>query len=63
MRLARWTGGVVLLSLGASCSGNGPAGGPGPIQPLCATTFVNPIAAGADPWVARRGRTYHLVES
>lgn len=39
--------------------------GPGTIEPppTAACTFANPVVAGADPWVARDGGSYHMVQS
>ena len=58
---------ALLLALGAlgtaACSSNSGGTGPGPVTPVCATTFSNPIAPGADPWVMRHGTTYYSVES
>jgi GH43 family beta-xylosidase len=55
--------GALFVAAGAACS---PGNASKPIEPtpgLCATTFVNPIGPGADPWVTRRGNTYYFVES
>ncbi len=53
----------VLLLLAACAGGNStaPAQPGGPTTASC--TFHDPIGTGQDPWVVRRGDTYHLVES
>jgi GH43 family beta-xylosidase len=54
---------AVVLGITA-CSGNGTGStDTGGNPPLCATTFVNPIGSGADPWVVRSGGKYYSVES
>jgi GH43 family beta-xylosidase len=30
---------------------------------VCASTFINPVAPGADPWVIKRSTSYYSVES
>ena len=54
---------VALLVGAAACSsgGGGTTNGGGP--PACRTTFVNPVAPGADPWVVRHEGAYYSVES
>ncbi|HEY0016377.1 MAG TPA: glycoside hydrolase family 43 protein [Longimicrobium sp.] len=48
----------------AACSGGGGGGTTEPPPgPPAACTFVNPVAAGADPWVVREGGAYHMVQS
>ncbi len=49
------------LAIACSGGGDGPVNGNGP--PLCQTTFMNPIAPGADPWVVRHEGQYYSVES
>ena len=53
---------VAILLGTAACSNNGPTKTE-PNPPLCATTFTNPIADGADPWVVRSEGKYYSVES
>ena len=54
----------MLYALGlAACAGNGGPGVPGTGKPLCATTFANSVAPGADPWVVRHNGAYYTVES
>ena len=59
---------LLLLALAgcASCGGGGGKndddGGVGP-GPTCATSFSNPVAEGADPWVTRHAGAYYFVES
>ena len=53
---------VAILIGVAACSNNGPTK-TDPNPPLCATTFTNPIADGADPWVVRHEGKYYSVES
>ncbi|MDB4878776.1 MAG: glycoside hydrolase family 43 [Gemmatimonadetes bacterium] len=55
---------AALCLLPVACStGTAPGVDTGIIAPACATTFLNPVAPGADPWVIRRGSTYYSVES
>ncbi|MFL5578785.1 MAG: family 43 glycosylhydrolase [Gemmatimonadaceae bacterium] len=52
-----------VLAFAAACSGGGGGTTDGGGPPVCATTFTNPIAPGADPWVIRANGTYYSVES
>ena len=61
MRIPTYAGVAILLSA-VACSNNGPTKN-GVNPPLCATTFTNPIADGADPWVVRSEGKYYSVES
>ena len=62
MRLSTFCAPALLLCAACSSGGTGgPDTGNGP--PVCATTFLNPIAEGADPWVVRHEGTYYAVES
>lgn len=54
---------TTLVLLAVACSGGGGGGTGGNGTPLCPTTFVNPVAQGADPWVVRHDGTYYMVES
>lgn len=54
---------TTLVLWAAACSGGGGGGTGGNGTPLCPTTFVNPVAQGADPWVVRHDGTYYMVES
>lgn len=52
------------LLLAAACSSGGTGStDTGNNGARCATTFVNPVGEGADPWVVRDGGHYYLVES
>jgi GH43 family beta-xylosidase len=61
------TFGIAAVALGTSCTrvasapGTPPAPSAQSAQAAC--TFTNPIAAGADPWVVRRGDVYYVVQS
>ena len=50
------------MPLVAACSSTATAPRTPPPPPTTCT-FTNPIEFGADPWVVRRGDTYHLIES
>jgi GH43 family beta-xylosidase len=54
---------LLVLAGAAGCSGGGGGGvvDPPPVAAEC--TFVNPLAAGADPWVVRDGGAYYMVQS
>ncbi|HEU4565452.1 MAG TPA: glycoside hydrolase family 43 protein [Gemmatimonadaceae bacterium] len=54
---------LALLVIATACSSGGGTTGTGQWPPPCATTFVNPIAPGADPWVVRHDGRYYAVES
>jgi GH43 family beta-xylosidase len=54
---------VPALFLACSSGGTGTTDTGGNGGPLCSTTFMNPIAPGADPWVTRSGTSYYSVES
>ena len=54
--------GVLLAAVACSNGGKGSTD-TDPNPPVCATTFVNPIAVGADPWVVRSDGKYYSVES
>jgi len=55
---------VALLLMIAACSKSGTGStDTGTNPPVCATSFVNPIGNGADPWVVRSEGRYYSVES
>ncbi len=54
---------AALLGFAACSSGGTGAVDTGTNPPMCATTFTNPIGAGADPWVVRSDNKYFSVES
>src|SRR5205085_7825050 len=53
--------GLALVVAAANCSGSS-AGDPGR-GTAAGCTFTNPLGAGADPWVVRRGDAYYFAES
>lgn len=55
------TAGAAILAAAAGACSSGGTGTPDTTSRAC--TFVNPVSDGADPWVARRGDDYFLVES
>jgi GH43 family beta-xylosidase len=55
---------ALLVAAPAACSSGGTGStDTGQGGRPCATTFLNPIGPGADPWVVRQGTTYYSVES
>jgi GH43 family beta-xylosidase len=54
---------LIPLVLLAACGDGGTEVDTGGVKPLCATTFMNPVGPGADPWVVRSGASYYSVES
>ena len=62
MRLPRTVHAALLVGV-VACSNGGGATRVGPNPPVCATTFTNPIADGADPWVVRFEGKYYSIES
>ena len=49
------------LTLALACGGG--TGDPVVSKPVCPTTFTNPVATGADPWVTRSNGSYYFIES
>ncbi len=56
-----WCALLAVASLAIGCARTATVASPSTAAPAC--TFANPLGAGADPWVVRRGSTYYYVKS
>jgi GH43 family beta-xylosidase len=52
---------LAVASLAIGCARAATVASSSAATPAC--TFANPLGAGADPWVVRRGSTYYYVKS
>ena len=52
---------LALASFAIGCTHAAPVASPSVATAAC--SFANPLGAGADPWVVRRGSTYYYVKS